>query len=326
MATNSFKNPSTAQLHGKELSGLLLPITTPFTADGEIDIPALRANIARWNQTGIAGYVLLGSTGERAHLDEKEYLQVIETAREEIPEHLLVIAGAGQHSTRQTINEIKRVTVKGGVDAVLVITPNFYRPAMTQEVLYDHYCAVADASPVPLILYSMPPLTGIKIESATAVRLSAHENIIGLKDSSADVAAFKETVDEVKAGFAMLTGNGTVLDSALRAGASGAVLAVGCVVPDLCLAVMQAVGSGNAEHATQLQEKLTPLAAAVTTKYGIGGLKASLDLAGYKGGYVRAPLKMPGTQAREEIARLLDQANSQKRSTKPHEISRGSSL
>lgn len=304
------------------MTGLLLPITTPFAADGEIDAPALQANIAKWNQKGIAGYVLLGSTGERAHLDEKEYVQVIETAREEIPEHLLLIAGAGQHSTRQTINEIKRVTATGGVDSVLVITPNFYRPAMTQDVLYDHYCAVADASPVPLILYSMPPLTGIKIESATAARLSAHENIIGLKDSAADVVAFKQTVGEVAAGFAMLTGNGTVLASALRAGARGAVLAVGCVVPELCLAVMQAVRSGNKERATQLQEKLTPLAAAVTTKYGIGGLKASLDLAGYQGGFVRSPLKMPDTQAREEIARLLGEANDQKRSTKPHEISR----
>jgi 4-hydroxy-2-oxoglutarate aldolase len=195
---------------------------------------------------------------------------------------------------------------------------------MTQEVLYDHYCAVADASRLPLILYSMPPLTGIKIETATAVRLSAHENIIGLKDSSADVAAFKQTVDEVKPGFAVLTGNGTVLDPALRVGARGAVLAVGCVVPELCLAVMQAAASGNTERATQLQEKLTPLAAAVTTKYGIGGLKASLDLAGYQGGHVRAPLKMPDTQAREEIARLLREANGQKRSTKPHGISRSS--
>jgi 4-hydroxy-2-oxoglutarate aldolase len=325
LTNNKLINSPAAQLSKQELSGLLLPITTPFTADGAVDFRALSRNIARWNETGIAGYVLLGSTGERVHLDEQEYAQVIDTARTAIPEDLLFIAGVGQHSTRLTINEIKRVAATGRVDAALVITPHFYRPAMTQDLLHDHYQAVADASPLPLILYSMPPFTGIKIESATAARLNSHENIIGIKDSSPDVDGLKETVEQVEEGFAVLTGNGTVLDSALHAGACGAILAVGCVVPTLCIAIIEAVNSGDTERAAELQSKLSPLAAAVTTKYGIGGLKVALDLAGYEGGYVRAPLKMPDWQAREEISTLLHQANGQKRSTKPHEISRSSS-
>ena len=150
----------------------------------------------------------------------------------------------------------------------------------------------------------MPPFTGIKIEPATAGRLSAHENIIGIKDSSADVAGLKETVAQVDDGFAVLTGNGTVLDAAMKAGACGAILAVGCVAPALCLAIMEAVSSGDIERAAELQSKLSPLAAAVTTKYGIGGLKTALDLVGYEGGYVRAPLRMPDERAREEINEL----------------------
>ena len=319
----SLTNSSAAQL-SKELSGLLLPITTPFTVDGGLDLPALRRNIGKWNETGIAGYVLLGSTGERVHLDEEEYEQVIETARAAIPDDLVFIAGAGQHSTRLTIKEIERVASSGQIDAVLVITPHFYRPAITQQLLEDHYNAVADASPVPVILYSMPPFTGIKIDPATAARLSSHENIIGIKDSSADVAGLKETVDRVKDGFGVLTGNGTVLDAALRAGARGAILAVGCVAPHLCIAVMESVRAGDSDNAASLQEKLTPLATAVTTKYGIGGLKVALDLAGYEGGYVRTPLKMPDEAAREEISTVLHQANSNKQSTKQHEISRSS--
>jgi 4-hydroxy-2-oxoglutarate aldolase len=307
--TNSTPNDSAAQLSKKELSGLLLPITTPFTAEGSVDFAALRRNIAKWNEPGIAGYVILGSTGERVHLDEQEYSQVIETAGDAIPHHMLLIAGAGQHSTQLTINEIRAICGNGRIDAVLVITPHFYRTAMTQNLLHDHYQAVADASPVPVMLYSMPPFTGIKIEPATASRLSSHQNIIGIKDSSADVDGLMETVREVDRDFAVMTGNGTVLDAALRAGACGAILAVGCVVPTLCIAISEAVNSGDMERAAELQSKLSPLAAAVTTKYGIGGLKAALDLAGYEGGHVRAPLKMPDARVREEIVGLLRKAD-----------------
>ncbi len=286
----------------------MLPITTPFTADGELDLSALQRNIAKWNETGIRGYVMLGSTGERVHLDEREYEQVITTARTAIPEELLLIGGAGQHSTRLTINEISRMSSIGGVDGVLVLTPHFYRPAITQDLLEDHYRSVADASPVPVILYSMPPFTGIKIEPATVARLSSHQNIIGIKDSSADVTGLKETVDQVEDEFAVMTGNGTILDQALRAGACGAILAVGCVAPHLASAIIEATVEGDHEEAAKLQGKLTPLATAVTTTHGIGGLKLALDLAGYEGGYVRAPLRMPGERARKEIAELLKEA------------------
>lgn len=280
-----------------------MPITTPFTSDA-VDHAALRSNIDRWSTTGISGYVILGSTGERVHLDEREYLEVIETTRAAVPKGLAFIVGAGQHSVTGTNNEIKRAAA-AGADAVLVITPHYYRAAMTQEVLVSFYNAVADASPVPLFLYSMPALTGIKIEPETIARLSEHQNIIGVKDSSNDVTGFAETVKLCPPDFAVMTGNGTVFLDALQAGATGAILAVGCVVPEICVAIYNAFRKGDEERASSLQAKLTPLAAAVTTKYGIGGLKAALDLAGYKGGAVRAPLRAPDDAARAEIARLL---------------------
>lgn len=292
-------------------SSVLLPITTPFDAAGNVDFAGLRANIAKWNTTGISGYVLLGSTGERVHLDEREYLEVIKTARAEIeqrPEGLTFIAGAGQQSTLGTVNEIKRVAAAVSVDAFLVITPHFYRPSITQQALITHYQVIADASPSPVILYSMPALTGIKIEPETAARLSEHENIIGIKDSSADLDGLRETIKLVSRDFAVLTGNGTVLNQALSAGACGGILAVGCVVPDVCIAIFRAVTSGESERASKLQTKLTPLAQAVTTRFGIGGLKAALDMKGYVGGAVRAPLAQPSDEAREEIRRCLDDA------------------
>ena len=175
---------------------------------------------------------------------------------------------------------------------------------MTQETLINYYTAVADAAPVPVLLYSMPPLTGIKIEPETVARLSEHPNIIGVKDSSNDVAGFRRTVELCPADFAVMTGNGTVLLDALRAGATGGILAVGCVVPDVCVEIFRLFGAG--EDAEKLQEELTPLASAVTTKYGIGGLKAALDFAGYRGGAVRAPLRAPDEAVRAEIKALLD--------------------
>ena len=299
-----------AALSPQDLRGVLLPIPTPFDSAGEVDLKALRANISRWSETGIAGFVMLGSTGERVNLDEGEYLEVIKAARDEVAageRKMLFIVGAGQQSTRGTINEIKKVAAATHLNAFLVITPHFYRPSITQKALVEHYLRVADASPAPVILYSMPALTGIKIEPETAARLSEHENIIGIKDSSADLDGLRETIKLAEKDFAVLTGNGTVLNEALSAGACGGILAVGCVAPDMCLEIFRAVTSGESERALSLQTKLTPLAQAVTTRFGIGGLKAALEMKGYVGGSVRAPLAQPSDEAREEIRRCLEE-------------------
>jgi 4-hydroxy-2-oxoglutarate aldolase len=289
------------------LSGLLLPITTPFTRDETLDSQALTSNIEKWNATGITGYVVLGSTGERVNLDEREYLQVIESARKAVPDSMTFIVGAGQQSTRGTIAEIERAAT-AGAEAVLVITPHYYRSAITQDALVAHYSAVADTSPIPIILYSMPDLTGIKIEPETAARLSEHQNIVGMKDSSNDVANLLETVKTVAPDFAVTIGNGTVFAEALQVGARGGILAVGCVVPELCLEIYRAIQAGQIDRANEFQERLTPLARAVTKTYGIGGLKASMEMAGYAGGAVRAPLRRPSEEARTEIAQLLRDA------------------
>jgi 4-hydroxy-2-oxoglutarate aldolase len=288
----------------KNLKGILLPTTTPFDENGNISAHAISSNIRDWTAKGVIGFVVLGSTGERVHLDEREYLETIEISRAAASSDSAFIVGAGQQSTVGTIKEIKNAA-RAGADAVLVITPFFYRTAITQETLINFYTAVADESPVPVLLYSMPPLTGIKIEPETVVRLSEHANIIGVKDSSNDVAGFSKTVSLCRSDFAVMTGNGTVLLDALRAGATGAILAVGCVAPEVCVEIYQAFNAGDEEHAASLQSKLTPLAAAVTTRFGIGGLKAALDLAGFRGGSVRAPLRPPDENARTELAQLL---------------------
>lgn len=296
----------------KNLNGILLPVPTPFNPDSNLALDTLSANISKWTSKGVAGYVVLGSTGERVHLADGEYLQTIEAARGSVADDLAFIVGAGQQSTVGTIREVKNAA-HAGADAVLVITPYFYRSAITQETLISFYTAVADEAPVPVLLYSMPPLTGIKIEPETVARLSEHRNIIGVKDSSNDVAGFSKTVSLCPNDFAVMTGNGTVLLDALHAGATGGILAVGCVVPDVCVEIFRAFKVGENDRAAMLQSKLTPLAAAVTTRFGIGGLKAALDLAGYSGGSVRAPLRAPDESARDEIANLLRNVRTQEK-------------
>ena len=290
------------------LRGILLPFPTPFDKDERLDHDALRLNIERWSAAGVNGYVALGSTGERVHLNEREYLEVIETARAAVPADLALIAGAGQQSTRWTINEVKRAA-DAGADAVLVITPHFYRGAMTQGALLDYYRAVADAAPVPVLLYSMPDLTGVSIAPETVARLAEHGNIIGIKDSSGDLINLAETLRSAPDGFLVLTGSGPLLFAALAAGAHGAILAVGCVAPYLAVSIFRAVADGEYERASEMQRRLSPLALAVTKRYGIGGLKAAMEMLGYAGGgRVRAPLRQASAEARQELARLIREA------------------
>jgi 4-hydroxy-2-oxoglutarate aldolase len=290
----------------EHLRGILLPCTTPFGEDGRVDARAIGANIARWNETGIGGYVILGSTGERVHLDERETLEVVGASRASVPEHLAFVVGVGQHGTRQSIAEAERAAA-AGADAVLVITPHFYRAQMTPGALTNHYEAVADASPVPVILYNIPQNTSVALSPDTLARLSEHENIIGIKDSSGDMVNFVEMLRLASAKFAVLTGHASLLYAALSAGASGAILAAACVAPELAVEIARLVERGDHESACARQRRFTPLARAVTTRSGIGGLKYALDLAGYAGGEVRAPLTMPDEAGRREIARTLEQ-------------------
>ena len=272
-----------------------------------MDTDALRSNIESWNETGIVGYVALGSTGERVHLNERERLAVIETARASVPRHLAFVVGVGHQSTRETVEEVRRAAA-AGADAVLAITPHFYRAAMTPGALARHYTAVADASTVPLILYSIPQCTGITLAPEAVARLSEHENIVGIKESSGDMLVLGEILRLVPEDFAVLTGHAAVLYTALCAGSQGAILAAACAAPHLAVAIHRAVAAGDHARARDMQRKLAPLAHAVTVRYGIGGLKAALDMCGYAGGVVRAPLEAPGAEARREIGRLLEES------------------
>lgn len=302
--TIHLRDPRADGLTANRLRGIFLPCTTPFDADGFVDARALTSNIERWNETGISGFVILGSTGERVHLDERESLEVIRTARASVPSALAFVVGVGGHGTRQSIAEARRAA-EAGADAVLVITPHFYRAQMTPAALADHYETIADAAQVPVVLYNIPQNTGVALSPETVARLSRHEKIIGIKDSSGDMVNFLEMLGLQSETFAVLTGHASLLYAALSAGAQGAILAAACVAPRVAVRIAGLVEAGRDEEAREWQRQFIPLARCVTTRFGIGGLKYALDLSGYAGGEVRAPLAMPDETARREIERTL---------------------
>lgn len=291
----------------ESLRGILLPFVTPFDEEAELGVQALGANLEKWNAAGVTGYVALGSTGERVHLSERECLTVIEAARKRVPGSMAFIVGAGQQGARLTIEEVRRWAT-AGADAVLVITPGYYKGEMSQAALKSYYRAVADASIVPVLLYNIPQLTGITLAPETVAELAEHSNIIGIKDSSGDIVALGETLRLVPHNFSVLTGHGSALMAALGAGATGAILAVGCFATRACVEVYRAFEAGDYERGRALQRRLAFLVRTVMGRFGIGGIKAAMNELGLEGGQVRAPLSQPDEAARLEIALRLKES------------------
>jgi 4-hydroxy-2-oxoglutarate aldolase len=271
-----------------------------------VDAESLQANLARWNSTGLAGYLVLGSNGEAPHLSLDEKQQVLETAREAIPGEKVFMAGTGEATTQASI-ATTRMAASAGADCALVITPHFYRSQMTSEVLAGHYLAVAEASPIPILLYNVPPFTGVNLPDEAVSALAEHENIIGIKDSLGDLAQLGRILKQTPDDFIVLVGSGPVFYPALCLGAHGGILAVACPLPERCVAIYEAALAGDHAAARQGQVALLNVARLVTARYGIGGLKAALDHLGYYGGPPRAPLPRPGPEAVQTIKEALDE-------------------
>lgn len=288
-----------------KLSGVIPPIITPFKK-GNLAVDKLKENFNKWNKTGLSGYLVLGSNGEAVYLNEKEKRKVIETSRELIPSTKVMIVGTGAESTQETIRFTNQAA-KMGAEAGLVVTPSYFKGSMKPQLLYDHFIAVADSSKIGILLYNVPQFTGINLDAEVVAKLSNHPNIIGIKDSSGNIGQLSEIIHLSKKGFAVFVGSAPVFYPALCVGAVGGILAVANVVPDLCVQIQNLFGKGKLEEARSLQNRLTPLAKAVTVKYGIGGLKMAMDLAGYFGGEPRLPLRKPGSEVEEELKRLFQQ-------------------
>jgi 4-hydroxy-2-oxoglutarate aldolase len=286
-----------------KLSGVMPPITTPFQ-NGKLALDQLKKNFQRWNQTGLSGYLVLGSNGEAVYLNEKEKIKVIEISRESIPKSKIMLVGTGMESTQETIRFTNQAA-KLGADCALVVTPSYFKGSMKPQILYDHFISVAESSRIGILIYNVPQFTGINMEPELVAKLSEHSNIIGIKDSSGNIDQLSEIINLSQKGFAVFVGSAPVFFPALCVGAVGGILAVAQVAPQECIQIQNLFNKGEMNEARALQNRLTPLAKAVTTKYGIGGLKMAMDLTGYFGGDPRSPLKRPGKEVEEELKRML---------------------
>ena len=285
------------------LEAVFPPIPTPFIGD-DVDAAAIRANISKLMESGLGGIVALGSNGEAPLLDENESDRVIAAAREATPSSRVLIAGTGRESTQVTIAASKRAAALGA-DAVLVRTPSYFKGRMTPDAFVAHYTAVADRSPVPVLIYNYPAVTGVNISAAAVGRLSQHPNIAGIKETGSDTAQVADFVAASADKFTVIAGSAPTFYSSLCVGARGAILAVACVLPDICVTLLQHFRAGRHDDARALQRRLTPLARLVTSVHGVPGLKAALDLVGFRGGPPRPPLAPCPKDGVEEIRREL---------------------
>lgn len=279
--------------------GIYPPLPTFFDAHEELDLLIYQRHIRELASTGIAGYVLMGSNGEAVHLNSDERTRLVEAAREIAGADVPLLVGCGEQSTRATIELCHRAARAGG-NYALVLPPFYFKGRMDRRALLAHYRAVADACPLPVLIYNMPASTaGLDLDAGLICELAAHSNIVGLKDSAGNIAKLAQIVDQVPKDFAVFAGSAGYLLPALSVGAVGAVAALANVFPREVCQVQELFEKGQLDEARQLQGRLVAANTAVTTAYSIPGLKAALEITAGYGGPPRSPL-LPLTEAEQQ--------------------------
>jgi len=271
------------------LAGVFAPVPTPFDERDQPDTRRLSAALVKWSARPIDGFVILGSNGEAVMMDDFESDRVIVAAREAVPRDRVLIVGTGRESTQAAIKASRRAA-EHGADYVLVRTPGFFKSQMTHDAFVRHYTAVADESPVPVLLYNFTALTGVSLLPATVHALATHPNIVGMKESGGDVAQIADLVSGSPKDFNVLAGTTATFYAALCVGAVGGILALACAVPDACARLFTLARTGKHAEALALQRELIPLARLLGPTHGVPGLKAALNLLGYDVGLPRPPL------------------------------------
>ncbi|HUL17058.1 MAG TPA: 4-hydroxy-tetrahydrodipicolinate synthase [Terriglobales bacterium] len=287
-----------------DFSGIYPALTTPFASDGEVDLQALRQNVSRYNQTAVSGYVVLGSTGESVMLSATEGEAILAAVRDSAAPGKRMIAGTGAESTAETIRKTKKAASLG-YEAALVKTPYYYKPFYKAEAMIAHYRAVADSSPIPVLLYNIPQFTGIALETPEILTLSKHPNILGIKDSSGDVRRLSEVVGGAHGEFQVFTGSASVVFPSLMMGARGAILALAAALPEACAALYRLFLQKRLDEARQLQSRLLLASKIIVSEAGIPGVKHAMDLCGYYGGPPRLPLQPVSEGSRKKIGDTL---------------------
>ena len=289
------------------LRGVFTPIVTSFDPDGNVAHDRMASNLERWNKTELSGYVVLGSNGEWVYLTEQERLEVFKNTRQVIPSDKLLIAGTASESTRNTIAMTEKAA-EIGVDAAIIVNPHYYKGQMTVPVLANYYRAVADASPIPIVIYNLPPATGMDLPADLLAEMSQHPNIIGVKDTGGNMPKMGETIRLAAPSFQVLSGSANFFYPSLAIGVTGGILALANLAPDESVALFDLFQAGEIRKGQELHLRMLPLNLAITSRFGVSGLKAALDMVGYYGGPPRLPLLPLDDERRSELRLILEGA------------------
>ncbi|MEE8587272.1 MAG: dihydrodipicolinate synthase family protein [Acidobacteriota bacterium] len=288
------------------LHGILPPVTTPFSQHGEILYQALEANLKRYLQKPVSGFLLLGSNGESAHLSRHEKLEIVRLACRTVPTDRQLIVGVSFASLRDSASFAQELSGLP-IDALLAATPSYFKNRMTDQALARYFSDLADRSPFPLLLYNVPQYSGIALSSSLIAELARHPNISGMKDSSGNLSYLQSILAVAgNQDFQVVLGSAQIFGPSLTLGIRAAILAVACALPELPARLMEAYQQG--EGIAELQAELYEIAVALTTRYGVAGLKKAMDLAGFEGGSCRLPLLPLADEEAREIETILRSA------------------
>jgi 4-hydroxy-2-oxoglutarate aldolase len=289
------------------LSGIVPAVPTPFTEKENLDLDALRFNLQKLAEVPLSGYLIGGSTGEFVYLSDEERSEVVGVARDEIPKDRVLVVGTGMESTRATIDMTNKMA-DIGADVAIVVTPNYFTKKMTADALTNHYLAVADRSPIPILLYSVPVFTGFDLPLESVINLAPHPNIIGMKDSGRDIIRIASLISGSPADFSIMVGSASLFLPSLSVGSIGTISALANIAGEELFQIQRDYSAGDLINARSVQLRLIDPNSTITSRLGVPGLKYAQDLLGYKGGYARSPL-LPLTEEEKELVRgALDKA------------------
>ena len=290
-----------------EISGIVPAVPTPFTENADLDLDALRFNLQKLAEVPLSGYLIGGSTGEFVYLSDEERSEVVSVARDEIAKDRVLIVGTGMESTRATIEMTKKMA-DIGADVAIVVTPNYFTNRMTADALTNHYLAVADGSPIPMLLYSVPVFTGFDLPVESVINLAPHPNIVGMKDSGRDIIRIASLIYRSPADFSLMVGSAGLFLAGLSVGCGGTISALANIAGEELYIIQRDFSAGDLINARSVQLRLIDPNSTITSRLGVPGLKFALNLLGYKGGYARSPLLPLTEEEKEQVRGALDKA------------------
>jgi len=285
-------------LHREQLSGVFAPLTTPFDARGNLLLEKLASNVERLNRSRLRGYLVLGTNGEFRSLSPHEQMKVLKTVIHTAAPQKVIMAGTGAESTPVSI-ELCQQAAEIGAHYGSLITPFFFAKKMSDRALIDHFVQVAERSPIPVLLYNNPGVTNITMSTTVIKEVSSHPKIVGMKDSSpGNLSAY---ILNAQPGFYLLAGSANFFFTGLLMGAIGGVLSLADVFPEPCCELYDLGVAGNLEEGRELQLQILKLNQMVSGKFGVAGVKAAMDFAGFYGGPPRAPLPSLTTEEKKKL-------------------------